>query len=51
MPYCGMTKGTSWDETTLNSEKNQARIVLAVIKLFLPEGIRQLVKNPLNDNL
>jgi len=22
--YCGMPKGTSWDEATLNSEKNQA---------------------------
>ena len=38
--YCGMPKGTSWDEVTLNSEKIKP-IALVIIELRLPEGIRQ----------
>ena len=38
-----MSKGTSRDEATLNSEKIKP-IALAVIELCLPEGIRQAVK-------
>ena len=40
--YCGMPKGTSQDEATLNSEKIKP-VALAVIKLHLPEDIRQAV--------
>ena len=35
-----MPKGTSWDEAMSNSEKIKL-IALAIIKLLLPEGIRQ----------
>ena len=35
--YCGMPKGMSRDEATLNSEKIKP-ISLAIIKLRLPEG-------------
>ena len=49
--YCGMPKGTSWAEVTLNSEKIKL-IVLAVVELHLCEGISQLlsqsVEIPLN---
>ena len=40
--YCGMPKGTSQAEATLNSEKIKP-VVLAVIKLCLSEGISQLL--------
>jgi len=40
--YCGVPKGTSRDEVMLNSEKIKP-VALAVIELFLSEGIRQLV--------
>jgi len=40
--YCGMPKGTSRAEATSNSE-NIKPVALAVIKLCLTEGIRQLV--------
>ena len=39
-----MPKGTSRDEATSNSEKVKP-IALAIIKLCLPEGIRQAVEN------
>ena len=38
--YCGIPKGTSWDEAMSNSEKIKP-IALAIIELRLPEGIRQ----------
>jgi len=40
--YCGMLKGTSQAEATLNSEKIKP-IALAIIELRWSEGIRQLV--------
>ena len=40
--YCGMPKGTSQAEAMLNSEKIKL-VVLAVIELYLSEGIRQSV--------
>jgi len=38
--YCGVPKGTSWDEAMLNNEKIKP-VALAVIELCLSEGIRQ----------
>ena len=40
--YCGMPKGTSQAEATLNSEKIKP-VALAIIKLCLSEGISQSV--------
>ena len=41
--YCGMPKGTSWAEVTLNSEKIKL-IALAVIELRLSKGISQFLE-------
>jgi len=40
--YCGVPKGTSWADTTLNSEKIKP-VGLAVIELRWAEGTRQAV--------
>ena len=45
--YCGMPKGTSRTEVTLNSEKIKP-VALAVIELHLSEGISQSVEILLN---
>ena len=42
--YCGMPKGTSRAEMTLNSEKLKP-VALAVIELHLSEGINQSVSH------
>ena len=42
--YCGMPKGTSRAETTLNSEKIKP-VALAVIELCFSEGTSQSVEN------
>jgi len=38
--HCSATKGTSWAEVTLNSEKIKP-IALAIVELRESEGIRQ----------
>jgi len=38
--HCGMPKGTSWAEATLNNKKIKPT-ALATIELHLSEGIRQ----------
>jgi len=38
--HCSATKGTSWAEATLNSEKIKP-IALAIVELRESEGIRQ----------
>ena len=47
--YCGMPKGTSWAEATLNSEKIEP-VALAIIQLrlskaSLSQAVRQSVEN------
>jgi len=42
--YCGMPKGTSRAEATLNSEKIKP-VAVAVIELCLTEGISQAVSH------
>jgi len=39
--YCGMPKGTSRDEVTLNSEKSSVYIALVIVELRWSEGIRR----------
>jgi len=45
--YCGMPKGTSWDEVTSNSEKIKP-VALAIIELCLSEGISQSVRRSMS---
>jgi len=47
--YSGMTKGTSWAEATLNSEKIKP-VTLAIVELRESEGIRQLVSQKISLN-
>ena len=47
--YCGMPKGTTRAEVTLNSEKIKP-VALAVIELCLSEGISQSVSRKFHFN-
>ena len=44
---CSMPKGMSWDKATSNTEKIKP-VALAIIKLHLPESIRQAIENSID---